>query len=769
MHILVTTLLIMLVLPTALAQTLMLTPDEQRWIKDHPEVPYSFIASWPLDYKESEKHIGLSREYLDKISEISGLKFILSHRDGPRAQLITALAPELLTSIQSTGWSFSHRWLSTTALIVAHNSSGIIQSLEQLKGKRVAVRSGTYFEHWLQEKFPDITLVPMPHTREVFEAVYNDAADVGLGPDLVMRPLLYRYFSDKLTIAGQIPEMMAGLSMAITDAEPQLLNIVNKALAAIPAEEANKIYDRWASDMKLGYPSIGVILSLYQLEIGIFALLLLLLAFLLPRAVYLRRKATASEARKTQFLAMMSHEIRTPMNAMIAALELLKRPVNSEQREQYLALANSSASSLLALLNDILEHSQLSSRRVNIVQAPLAPDTLISTVCESYRPMAEQKGLRLLVSIDDRIRGIWMLGDANRLRQITNNLLSNAIKFTETGVVSLTLDGEIKGNNSCLMTLEVSDTGIGIAKDQQHNLFAAWSQVDHAADRRYSGSGLGLWISYQLVTLMRGTLRCHSRLGEGSIFTLQLEMKKCDAVKQVLEPDLPRFTSDTSILLVEDHPAAQRMVRAQLETLGCQVEVAINGQQALWLVEEENYYDAILLDINLPDISGYEVARQIRILEKARDVEKIPIIAISAMSDDTHYQQCEESQIDEVLSKPIVLPTLAKSLRRWCHLASPVVIKAPTIQLVTNYTELQRCLEEDLAGFYTASESQNRQLLRYYAHRLRGAAQMYQRSTLARLATHIESELRSESELTRELSRGWFESLKSAVTSAIHP
>ena len=358
--------------------------------------------------------------------------------------------------------------MTTHALVISDNDAATIQSLQQLSGKRVAVRRGTYYESWLREHHPEISLVPQDHTRGLFEAIYSGDADVGLGADLVIRPLYYRYYSHKLAIAGQIPELRAGINIAIRQDQPLLLSIINKSLGSIPAQMSNTIFNRWVSDMKLGYPSTGVIFSLYSLEISAFLLLLILLGWMLQRTVKLWRKAMASEKHKTQFLAMMSHEIRTPMNAMIASLELLNRPVTDEQREQYLALASSSARSLLDLLNDILDHSKISQKGIRLESRPFVLAELIRAVCDSYRPLAAQKGLMLSVCITPDLDNQMMEGDPHRIRQVVNNLLSNAIKFTASGSVSVTLKGEFLVNKTCMISLDVADTGIGISPEIQH-------------------------------------------------------------------------------------------------------------------------------------------------------------------------------------------------------------------------------------------------------------------------------------------------------------
>ncbi|HCB1630103.1 response regulator [Enterobacter kobei] len=752
-------------MPSAASEPLF-SPEERRWIAEHQQVIYNVIPSWPLDYEEKGQHFGLSRDYLDVISKISGLNFILT--DGAKApQLISAISPEFLPESELKEWRFSQRWMTTHALVISDNDAATIQSLQQLSGKRVAVRRGTYYESWLREHHPEISLVPQDHTRGLFEAIYSGDADVGLGADLVIRPLYYRYYSHKLAIAGQIPELRAGINIAIRQDQPLLLSIINKSLGSIPAQMSNTIFNRWVSDMKLGYPSTGVIFSLYSLEISAFLLLLILLGWMLQRTVKLWRKAMASEKHKTQFLAMMSHEIRTPMNAMIASLELLNRPVTDEQREQYLALASSSARSLLDLLNDILDHSKISQKGIRLESRPFVLAELIRAVCDSYRPLAAQKGLMLSVCITPDLDNQMMEGDPHRIRQVVNNLLSNAIKFTASGSVSVTLKGEFLANKTCMISLDVADTGIGISPEIQHNLFKAWMQADDAPDRHYGGSGLGLWICWQLMRLMKGELMCQSEPDKGSLFSIKLPLRLTEPERMPAEPDLPLFKSDTILLVVEDHPAAQRILKDQLAVLGCQADIVETGAQALSKIADENYYDVILLDINLPDLSGYEVARRLREIEQQRGSEAMPLIAISAMSDETHLSSCQQSGINVVLSKPIVLSSLAHNLRRWCHL-SPSTARLKRQQNPQQEEELARWLREDLQGFSAASSDGNVRLMQYHVHRLRGAAQTYNLNNLAYVATRIEAALREGAELSSSQKESWLQTLKNEVSSLTH-
>lgn len=554
--------------------------------------------------------------------------------------------------------------------------------------------------------------------------------------------------------------------MAVTPELPLLKTIIDKALAAMPASRTDALFSQWLGDLKIGQLTAGMIFALYPLELTLIAVLLGMMIWALWRALWHRRRAIASEANMSQFLAMMSHEIRTPMNAMIAALELLRMPCEPAQRKEYIALAHSSSRHLLGLLNDILDHSKLSHRQLKLEKQCFSLAQLVDDLVAVQRPVAAEKELVLIVSLDSILESQWVVADAWRLRQVINNLLANAIKFTEHGAISLEIKRQPFAETEGLC-ITVSDTGIGIPLDAQRTLFDAWTQADNAATRRYSGSGLGLYICRELVSLAGGRLSCCSQPGEGATFQVELPVTFCEAPeKRASEPStLQRFVTGTSILIVEDHPANQAMLAAQLAAPNCHYDIAADGAQALALLRDENYYDVILLDCNLPDIDGYEVARRVRAFESELGQKSTPIVAISALNGAEHQQLCSDSGMQAWLTKPLLLPCLSAMLARWCRVESTL---APVEVERAPDSDAHSLLLQDIAGFATALAQQDARWMLHYVHRLHGAARVCQLPALAGCAAALEQQLRAANIPSAQQGQEWIEKFRRCL-SAAHP
>jgi two-component system sensor histidine kinase EvgS len=737
---------------------------ERKFISEKKIIKYLFDKGWPLEYIKDGHHIGLSREYLNLVEKYSGLIFSMAG-ENETPDLITNLIPSLMPEDERDKWRYSPRWFTSNTLVVTAFGTNHIRSLEQLEGKRVAIRAGTWHESWLSRHYPHIRLLPLPDARAVFESVWQGRADAGLGSDLVMRPLLFRSYSDKLVIAAQIPEMVAGIHMGMAQDQEILQSIITKSLSVMTATETDKLFRGWVDELRLGYPSVSVILSLYTLELSLFLLLVIVLVWTLRRALLHKRRAIQSEMRKSQFLAMMSHEIRTPMNAMIAALELLRRPCDARQHSEYVTLAWSSSTYLLRLLNDILDHCKLSHQQVQLSNHCFCISVMASRLAAVHQPVAAAKGLTLGLSIENGLRSQWIITDEHRLAQVINNLLSNAIKFTEQGDVRLELSWKSDG-----LLIDVSDTGIGIPEEAQGTLFHAWTQGDNTFTRRYDGSGLGLYICHEIVKLLNGTLSCSSRPGHGSTFRALIPVTRCEPpslAAPVNSADLPRFSPENSVLVVEDHPANQKMFSAQLAALGCHCDIAEDGETALNLIKDENYYDVILLDCNLPDIEGYEVARRIRQIEEGNARPAIPIVAISALSGAAHQTQCDESGMDMLLTKPVSLSDLSGVLARWCRTQDS--LSDPVRETVLPGETVDMALLEDIDKFADAVSHSDTRLMIYHIHRIKGVAQMYCQVPLAKMADEIETRLRGGHVPLAEEAKQWADALRRKALTSAHP
>lgn len=747
-----------------------LSEQERQWIRENPVIGYQSNGTWPVDFHRNGQHMGLVRDYLNTIAKLTGLKFVEKNLDIPsRGQLPTWLIPvasPTLSSLSPQQWKLTDAYFTVGALVVTQANKPSVYTLRQLEGYTLAIQKTSLYRNWLGKNYPKIKLIAYEDGLQALQAVKKGDAYAAMGAEFSIRPLLQRYFTTTLAIAGYPPEAYTGVHMAISAEQPELHSIINKALMSLSAQETDDIFNRWVEELILGIPPISTVFYYYSGEAVLLLILLLLLAGSLYQARRARMRAEHSEAEKSRFLAVMSHEIRTPMNAVMASLELLQRP-GALQKHEYISLARTSAEGLMALLNDILDYSRLESGQLALHVDTMELHSFLKSIYDSHLPGAISKGLTLRMECS--MNELWIRADSQRLRQILHNLLSNAIKFSEQGEVVLAADVKNGEGASRILTLSVLDQGPGIPESEQERLFNAWQQVDNSMTRRHGGSGLGLYICQQLATLMGGTLSLTSQAGEGAAVYLALQVEcqqpqESTAQDQDIEHTLPQFSETMSVLVVEDHPVNQRLLMDQLEVLGCHCEVAVDGLAALRLIAEENYYSAVLLDCNLPDMSGYVVSKKIRAFESRMQREPMPIIAISAMSDSAHVVRVRESGMDDVLFKPIRLKMLADTLYRWCQYE--IVSPQSASQTVAVSAREREYLEEDLKGLSMAMTLEDMPQMRHYSHRIKGVALMLGLTRLASLATALEERLIQGEPMSIEEGEEWQKKLKEQIVQS---
>lgn len=357
---------------------------------------------------------------------------------------------------------------------------------------------------------------------------------------------------------------------------------------------------------------------------------------------------------KEQFLANMSHEIRTPMNAILGFTKLLLKSEHSDENKQYLNAIETSGSNLLVIINDILDFSKLESGKITFENIKFKLFELIHMLVELMRPKAIEKNIKLLVEIEKDIPES-VVGDPTRLNQILINLVGNAIKFTNSGQVKIIVSLTNLIEDQIELKFGVQDTGIGIGQENLERIFDSFTQEANDTARKYGGTGLGLSITKQLIELQGGKISVNSRVGEGSLFTFSLNFKQAiqhdymnSSVLCSCKDEFP--LEGVKVLLVEDNFFNKMLATKILKNWRCEVEVADNGIVAIEKVEKHNF-DIILMDIQLPEMDGYETTHFIR-HKTAFPKCDTPIIAMTAHAFADEVEKCINAKMNDYISKP---------------------------------------------------------------------------------------------------------------------
>ena len=386
-----------------------------------------------------------------------------------------------------------------------------------------------------------------------------------------------------------------------------------------------------------------------------------------------RKEAEQAARAKANFISTVSHEIRTPMNAIIGIAELLIRNNPKLTQMENLQMLKHSSSHLLNLINDILDFSKIEAGKVKLERRNFDLRALVESIVFSLKNKAEEKGISIRTEWDDDVPNFY-LGDPVKISQIITNLLGNAIKFTEKGYVAFSVQLREQKKGHCTLALAVRDTGTGIAPDQLENIFEEFTQESYDTGAKFGGTGLGLSISRKLLELHKSQLKVKSELGQGTEFYFDLNLKvgKEEIKTEPVPAEKQASIRGIHLLLVEDNHVNVMVAGQFLQSWGVSYDVAENGKQALAMVTRHKY-DMVLMDLQMPEMNGYEAARAIRSMPEDK-YQRLPIIALSATSE-SDLPQVEEMGMNAYVKKPFTADDLQAKIAQFApkvHIAKAV-------------------------------------------------------------------------------------------------
>ncbi|HPE69357.1 MAG TPA: histidine kinase N-terminal 7TM domain-containing protein, partial [Thermotogota bacterium] len=502
-----------------------------------------------------------------------------------------------------------------------------------------------------------------------------------------------------------------------------------------------------------------------------------------------RNLADSANRSKSEFLATMSHEIRNPLHGIEGLLFLLEKTPLSPQQKDYLERIRLGMQTLGSIVNDILDISKVEAGKLELEETHFSLEEMVSGVAGLFQASAVEKGIPFHVEMQENAKGTY-LGDPLRISQILNNFLSNALKFTASGniVLGVTCTGDHKAAEGCSwLCFSVLDSGIGMNEEQKKRLFQSFSQGDVSMARKYGGTGLGLAISKSLAEKMGGAIHFSSSPGKGSVFSLQIQLKRVESTQPLLqEKTLPRTSPGLlrgkRVLLVEDDRVNREMTREVLEKLGLDVACAPDGAKAFQQVSTKDF-DLVLTDIHLPDMEGSSIVAELR--QHAR--HPTPVIAISASVSPTDRDQFLSAGVHRFLLKPLSPEKLAQVLGE-VFSGNEISLFSDSeflhnfdlkegLKMVGGETEayqkilgiFQESLEADLQSYSGFRAQQDFQQLAKLIHRLKGAALSMGAVSLGKLCEKVEGMIGSDDSLLREKWLGMLEQQMQRTIHALKP
>ncbi|WP_212637962.1 response regulator [Desulfocicer vacuolatum] len=698
----------------AVPNPLHFTREELDWMNRTPVVTVGIDHDFaPMEYlDEKGKYIGVTADFLKLIETETGLKFKIevAHTWEENIRRVKEGTLHMLGAAVSSPrrkqfMDFTHPYARLSGGIIVRKNIMEPMSLEKLQGMKVAVVHNYIWKDIIEADYPDITLDAVPNIEAGLKKVSFGMVDAMVGYMATAAHHSERLGISNLRASGETLALLP-ISFAVNKQNAPLTAIINKALSATPEVEKEAILRQWIR-LEFSPPKTYQAFKWALILVIIAGVVILVIMRInaqnaLKKAYHELEKrvaertvelsdanealklakeaADAATRAKSDFLANMSHEIRTPMNGVITASELVMNEILPPKIARYMEIIHNSGHTLLGVIDDILDFSKIEAGKLVLEKKPFHLGKLMELVEALFSHKIAEKHIDFVLTMDPDIP-MALLGDAFRLQQILMNLISNAVKFTDkNGTIAVTVQKqplpgkpeqarqENKGSGKITLVFSVKDTGIGIATRHQDLLFTPFSQIDASTTRKYGGSGLGLCICGQLVEMMEGTIQVQSAPGKGScfVFTVTMEPSGTRAVEpSCASPASPDILSGyrsllqgCRVLVAEDNPTNQEITLAVLDLAGIHARLVENGVAALAAVQEEPF-DAVLMDIQMPEMDGFEATRAIRRLP---GYQEIPIIAMTAHTLKEDRKKCIDAGMNDYISKPVSQKKLFKVL-----------------------------------------------------------------------------------------------------------
>jgi two-component system sensor histidine kinase EvgS len=755
------------------AATDILTPFERSWLEAHPDLRLAGIPDWPpFESRVDGAYQGMVTDTLNILEKRLGITLQrvsagnwTNTLDALSTRNVDIIGAVSITPRRQNDFSFSRAYLSYPIVMAVRDDMRFIGALDELNNERVAVVREFASHDFLLIGHPGLNLVFLDSIDDGLFGLSNGEIDVLISNIPTITYSVNRLGITNIKLTGITP-YTDQIAVAVRRDWPVLAGILNKGLTTLTDDERDAIYRKWVSlryEERLDYEVVWRVSAIAVLVIAIFMYWNRKLSKEVSvrvrseqalrqseerlrsatrRAEHLAREAEAANRAKSEFLANMSHEIRTPMNAVIGYTELLEGMVTSPKQKSYLDAIKKGGRALLTIINDILDLSKIESGKLRIEYAPVNPHRLLQDIIQMFSARIAQQHLELRTHIAADMPEALIL-DEVRLRQVVFNLMGNAIKFTPQGYIQISAYTAPMVNDPGYVELVivVEDSGIGIEASQQSRIFNAFEQHEGQSNRQYGGTGLGLAISKKLVEVMNGEIGLQSEVGQGTRFEVRLHNVAVVSlpVENHAESLAKRpLFADCKVLVVDDVEMNRALVRDHFSGSKVSILEAENGEQAIYMTRQHRP-SAILMDLRMPVMDGYEATRLLMDLE---DTRQIPVIALtgSTLADD--QSRLERQGFYRALRKPVNWSELFKVLTEVLPLQNavqqPAVTetsppKATTINArdarTTTPTTLQRhgALLEQLATsglqeWEELRDSGDLQRIREFAERLYSAA-----------------------------------------------